>query len=238
MATPPQPHAIIGRHPEYGIVATNPTQHHVVDWYFERCNFSRVPGHPFLYAFDGPPGTEMTRTQAMVGLMRRAGFAVETDLTLPPSSAERPARGNDFDPDVAFADDPQLGLVAATASTPLDPNRGDDTLLAHGWLHETALDVYTLPTHLDRPAALAALTETVRDLHGRGRVVAVQPELAAAVQGAGAKEPSSAHSAGVPLKAEATLPSARARPNVGEPPSISVTHPVPTTDRTQPPRGR
>jgi hypothetical protein len=238
MATPPEPHAIIGRHPEYGIVATNPTQHHVVDWYFERCNFSRVPGHPFLYAFDGPPGTEMTRTQAMVGLMRRAGFAVETDLTLPPSSGERPFRGNDFDPDVAFADHPHLGLVAATASTPVDPNRGDDTLLAHGWLHEAALDVYTLPIHLDRPAALATLTETVRDLHGRGRVVAVHPGLVAAARSVSAKEPFSVRSGRGPLKGEAFLPSTGTRPNAGEPPSTSVTHPVPTTDRTQPPRGR
>lgn len=120
MASSPEPHVVIGRHPDHGIVATNPAQHHVVDWYFERCNFSRVPGHPFLYAFDGPPGTEATRTQAMVGLMRRAGFTVEADLAMPPNE---PARGTGFTPDVAFAEHPQLGLVAATASTHLNPNR-------------------------------------------------------------------------------------------------------------------
>ncbi|MGM0358461.1 hypothetical protein ACNFRX_00425 [Streptomyces griseoaurantiacus] len=234
MASSPEPHVVIGRHPDHGIVATNPTQHHVVDWYFARCNFSRVPGHPFLYAFDGPPGTETTRTQAMVGLMRRAGFTVETDLTMPPSE---PAQGAGITPDVAFAEHPQLGLVAATASTHEEPDRGDGILRAHGWLHQTALDIYTLPAQLDSPTTLATLANTVQALHSEGRVVAVQPELVTAARGTIANKPPSAHEVTASTSKEASLPSSHALPNAAEPTSTRVVHPEAVTDR-RPPRGR
>jgi hypothetical protein len=235
MASSPEPHVVIGRHPDHGIVATNPTQHHVVDWYFERCNFSRLPGHPFLYTFDGPPGTETTRTEAMVGLMRRAGFTVETDLTMPPNE---PARGAGLTPDVAFAEHPQLGLVAATSSTDEEPNRADDTLLTHGWLHQPALDIYTLPPQQDRPTTLATLRGTVRALHDEGRIVAVQPELATAAQGAIADEAPSAHNAGANTRYGTALPSSRVQPGAADPTSTRAIRIEPITDRKPPPRGR
>lgn len=82
------------------------------------------------------------------------------------------------------------------------------------------------------------LTKTVRALHDDGRVVAVQPELAAAAQGAIARELPSARKAAAKPKGETTLPSSRAQPSATMLPSTWAIDPEPITDRTPPPRGR
>jgi hypothetical protein len=84
------------------------------------------------------------------------------------------------DPDVVFAEHPELGIVAA-ASTPGGPDRGDHALTARGWIHHEKLDIYTLPGRLDRASALTVVSGTIRALQNKGQTVAADPGLAQAV---------------------------------------------------------
>ncbi|MDT0407752.1 MULTISPECIES: hypothetical protein [Streptomyces] len=85
------------------------------------------------------------------------------------------------DPDVVFAEHPELGIVAATASTPDGPDRGDHALTARGWVHHKELDIYTLPGRLDRASALTVVSGSIRALQNKGQIVAADPGLAQAV---------------------------------------------------------
>ncbi|MET8556524.1 MULTISPECIES: hypothetical protein [unclassified Streptomyces] len=85
------------------------------------------------------------------------------------------------DPDVVFAEHPELGIVAATASTPDGPDRGDHALTARGWIHHKELDIYTLPGRLDRASALTVVSGSIRALQNKGQIVAADPGLAQAV---------------------------------------------------------
>ncbi|MFD6152964.1 hypothetical protein [Streptomyces sp. NPDC060243] len=85
------------------------------------------------------------------------------------------------DPDVVFAEHPELGIVAATASTPDGPDRGDHALTARGWIHHEELDIFTLPGRLDRASALTVVSGSIRALQNKGRIVAADPDLAQAV---------------------------------------------------------
>ncbi|EDY43036.1 hypothetical protein [Streptomyces sp. SPB074] len=85
------------------------------------------------------------------------------------------------DPDVVFAEHPELGIVAATASTPDGPDRGDHALTARGWIHHEELDIFTLPGRLDRASALTVVSGSIRALQNKGRIVAADPGLAQAV---------------------------------------------------------
>jgi len=181
MTSPATFDVVLGRHPDHGIVATNPTQHHVADWYLDRLGFQRIPDRPSLYALQAPPAEATQRAAEAVRLMEQAGLSVHTDLSIPSRSS---------DPDVAIADHPRLGVVAAT-STPwpaLTPS--DYSLRALGWQYQPSLDIYTLPARLD---ALTTVAGTVRTLHESGHTVAVQPALAEAVARRSAHPSAAAH---------------------------------------------
>jgi hypothetical protein len=76
---------------------------------------------------------------------------VDVDAAFDPSPTSGPAPARDrpprVEPDVAFAEHPQLGVVAATAD---GASLGGQLLEEHGWRHNPSLDIYTLPITTDR----------------------------------------------------------------------------------------
>ncbi|MFD8087094.1 hypothetical protein ACFV4F_35995 [Kitasatospora sp. NPDC059722] len=83
------------------------------------------------------------------------------------------------EPEVAFAEHPRLGIVAATADTINAVERGGAILEAHGWQFNHVLDVYTLSAGTVRGESLERLAAATTAMHRAGDLrVAVQPQLA------------------------------------------------------------
>ncbi|MCX5314764.1 hypothetical protein [Streptomyces sp. NBC_00154] len=175
------PDVAIGSHPDYGIVAANPKQLAATTWMLEGFGFRPVPDQPTLYALADQQRDGQGRVSRAVALLRRAGYQVDVDAAFDPSLAsgatparDRPSR---IDPEVAFAEHPQLGIVAATSdhSSALG---GRLILEEHGWRHNPALDIYTLPITIDRGEALGRVSNATLSMHRSDLQVAVQPLLA------------------------------------------------------------
>lgn len=175
----PLPDIAVGRHPDFGIVATNPNDRAASAWMLRGFDFHPVPGHPDLYAMadqqrDGPG----LATRA-VDLLRRANYRVQVDAefdTFPevpsPAPAVIPQR---IEPDVAFADHPRLGIVAATTDGAV---AGGQILEEHGWRRHPSLDIYVLPPATGRDHALGQVAQATVAMHRADLQVAVQPALA------------------------------------------------------------
>lgn len=175
----PLPDIAVGHHPDFGIVATNPKHLAPSTWMLGRLEFHPVPGHPDLYALadqhrDGPG-----RATRAVALLRRANYRVQVDAefdTLPaaPEPVPTATLSQRLEPDVAFADHPGLGIVAATDGT----FTGGQLLEEHGWQHHPSLDIYTLPPATGRDQALGKVTQATAAMHRAHLHVALQPALA------------------------------------------------------------
>ncbi|MGW0823785.1 hypothetical protein [Streptomyces sp. NPDC002845] len=184
MPTPehdPLPYIAVGRHPDFGIVASNPKHLAASAWMLKGFDFHPVPDHPNLYALANQQRDGQGRATRAVALLRKAGYRVDVDAAFDPSLASGPApvRGQPprVEPDVAFAEHPQLGVVAATAdgSSALG---GRLILEEHGWRHNPSLDIYTLPITTDRSEALGKVATATLAMHRSDLQVAVQPLLA------------------------------------------------------------
>jgi hypothetical protein len=181
----PLPDVIVGHHPDHGIVATTPTPFAAGRWMLDRLGFHPLAANPDLLALDDPQRDGPDRATRAVALLRTAGYRVDADLALdpelaPPSPQRAPAAPRRVGPDIAFAEHPRLGLVAATTEGVPEAH----TLLdAHGWQHHPRLDIYTLPSGTDRPQALTTLAATTAATQEAGLQAAVQPRLADAVAG-------------------------------------------------------
>ncbi|WP_432075776.1 hypothetical protein [Streptomyces wuyuanensis] len=169
----------VGRHPDYGIVAANPKNLAAGTWMLERLDFRPVLGEPTLYALTDQQRDGQGRATRAVALLRNAGFRVNTDAvfnpSLVPDAGPVPSRAPHAEPDVAFAEHPRLGIVAA-----IDSRASGLTGLAlveHGWRHDRRLDIYTLPG-ASRDEALGKVADATLALHRSGVQVAVQPRLA------------------------------------------------------------
>ncbi|MFJ6101888.1 hypothetical protein ACIQHY_12920 [Streptomyces sp. NPDC092359] len=107
----------VGRHPDYGIVAANPKNLAAGTWMLERLDFRPVPGKPTLYALADQHRDGQGRATRAVALLRNASFQVDADAAFDPSLASgagpAPSRVPLGEPEVAFAEHPQLGIVAA-----------------------------------------------------------------------------------------------------------------------------
>ncbi|MER8036088.1 hypothetical protein [Streptomyces hydrogenans] len=169
----------VGRHPDYGIVAANPKNLPAGTWMLERLDLRPVPGEPTLYALTDQQRDGQGRATRAVELLRNADFRVDADAVFEPSFA--PGAGPALsrvplgEPEVAFAEHPRLGIVAA-----LDDRTSGLTelaLLDHGWRHDPHLDIYTLPS-TSRSAALGKVADATLALHRSGVLVAVAPRLA------------------------------------------------------------
>ncbi|MFE6101316.1 hypothetical protein ACFVQ4_15260 [Streptomyces laurentii] len=169
----------VGRHPDHGIVAANPKNLAVGTWMLERLDFRPVPGEPTLYALTDQQRDGQGRATRAVALLRNADFRVDADAAfeplLVPGADPAPSRVPLGEPEVAFAEHPQFGIVAA-----LDDRASGLTglaLLDRGWRHDPVLDIYTLPS-TSRSAALEKVADITLDLHRSGVRVAVSPRLA------------------------------------------------------------
>ncbi|MGQ4352888.1 hypothetical protein [Streptomyces drozdowiczii] len=174
------PDLAFGHHPVYGIVAANPKNLAASTWMLKGFDFHPVPDQPTLYALAHQERDEHGRTSRAVELLRKAGYQVDVDAALDPSlpSDAAPARdrGPLGEPDVAFAEHPQLGVVAA-----IDDRTSGLTGLAlveYGWRHNAILDVYTLPVATGRDETLGKAAGATLALHQSGVQVAVHPRLA------------------------------------------------------------
>ncbi|MGW3333150.1 hypothetical protein ACWDF9_21710 [Streptomyces rubiginosohelvolus] len=175
------PDVAFGHHPHHGIVAANPKQLVSTAWMLARFDFHPVPDQPTLYALadqrrDGPG-----RTSRAVALLREAGYQVDVDAAYDPSLASRAHPTRDqaprADPEVAFAEHPQLGIVAATSdhSSALG---GQLILEENGWRLDPNLDIYTLPVTADRTESLQKVASATVAMQRSGLQVAVHPRLA------------------------------------------------------------
>ncbi|AEW95128.1 MULTISPECIES: hypothetical protein [Streptomycetaceae] len=175
------PDLAFGHHPVYGIVAANPKNLAASAWMLKGFDFHPVPDQPTLYALADQQRDGQGRTTRAVAMLRRAGYQVDVDAAFDPSLASRDARARDqpprIDPDVAFAEHPQLGIVAATGdhSSALG---GRLILEEHGWRHDPNLDIYTLPITTDRSQALAKVANATVAMHRSDLQVAMHPVLA------------------------------------------------------------
>ncbi|MFF3127086.1 hypothetical protein ACFVRD_33370 [Streptomyces sp. NPDC057908] len=175
------PDVAIGRHPDYGIVAANPKHLAASAWMLKGFDFHPVPDQPTLYALADQQRDGQGRATRAVTLLRDAGYQVDVDAAFDPSLAseatadlDRPPR---MVPDIAFAEHPQLGIIAATDdhSSALG---GRLVLEEHGWRHNPALNIYTLPITTDRSEALGKVVDAMLSMHRSDLQVAVQPSLA------------------------------------------------------------
>jgi hypothetical protein len=217
MSSPkPIPDVIVGHHPDHGIVATTPTPFAAGRWMLDRLGFRPLADSPDLFALDDQEPDGSDRATRAVALLRTAGYRVDADIALdpehaPPSPQREPTAPCRVGPDIAFAEQPRLGLVAATTEGVPEAH----TLLdAHGWQHHPRLDIYTLPAGTDRPQALTTLAATTAAAQRAGLQAAVQPRLASAVadhrlnQAATARGPANAPSAiSASARDQATRPS-------------------------------
>ncbi|MEU3792971.1 hypothetical protein AB0F07_24730 [Streptomyces fructofermentans] len=180
----PLPDIAVGRHPDFGIVASNPKQLAASTWMLKGFDFHPVSDHPNLYALANQQRDGQGRATRAVGLLRKAGYRVDADAAFDPSPASSPAAARDrpprVEPNVAFAEHPQLGVVAATAD---GTSLGGQLLEEHGWRHNSSLDIYTLPITTDRSEALGKVATATLAMHRVALQVAVQPLLAQDVAG-------------------------------------------------------
>ncbi|MEW2093256.1 hypothetical protein OH769_27585 [[Kitasatospora] papulosa] len=174
------PDLAFGHHPVHGIVAANPKNLAASTWMLKGFDFHPVPDQPTLYALADQSRDGHGRTSRAIELLRKADYQVDVDAALDPALAPDTTQVRDHgplgEPDVAFADHPQLGIVAA-----LDDRVSGLSGLAlveDGWRHNLSLDIYTLPATTDRVEALGKVADATVALHRSGLQVAVQPRLA------------------------------------------------------------
>ncbi|MFB7620050.1 hypothetical protein [Kitasatospora sp. NPDC056181] len=182
------PDVAVGRHPDHGIVAALPTRSAAAQWMLERLDFQRVPGHPDLYALTNQHHEATERAAWAVKLLTGAGYCVEADMSLTPDGSTGEVRAQarpgadpqpDPGPDVAFAEHPQLGIVAAVGGNqPLSPAV---FLEVDGWRWNRDLDIFLPPPVTNRAEALDAVARSTLELRRGSYQVAMQPQLAEAV---------------------------------------------------------
>lgn len=175
------PDIAVGHHPDYGITASNPKQLAASAWMLNGFDFHPVPGHARLYALANQESDGQGRADRAVALLRKAGYRVDTDVAFDPPLASAPASARDrapgVEPDVAFGEHPQLGVVAATADH-ASALGGRLILEEHGWRHDPGLDIYRLPSGTDRGVALGKVAAATVSMQRSDIQVAVQPRLA------------------------------------------------------------
>ncbi|MDX6350380.1 MAG: hypothetical protein QOF84_5170 [Streptomyces sp.] len=86
------PHIVIGRHPDLGIVAANRHDTPVIDHVLRRVGFHPVPGRRQLYALAEPERDGIRRARQAVQSLRIVRYQVAADAA--------------FEPDIVFAPDP------------------------------------------------------------------------------------------------------------------------------------
>jgi hypothetical protein len=178
----PLPDVVIGRHPDFGIIATNPTDLDASDWTLPLHQFYPRWDHPDLYVLADQQRDGRARAAHTVDVLRRAGFHVEADIefdSAPAAPDPEPATLTEHtEPDIAFAEHPRLGIIAATTDGSV---LGRQLFEEHGWLHNPSLDIYTLPPLPHRDDTLAKVARVFTAMRRVDLHVAMQPALARTV---------------------------------------------------------
>ncbi|WP_103508981.1 hypothetical protein [Streptomyces sp. SM13] len=204
---PSLPDVAFDHHPDHGIVAANPKQLVSTAWMLARFDFHPLPDQPTLYALADQQHDGPGRTSRAVALLREVGYQVDVDAAYDPSLASRAHPTRDqaprADPEVAFAEHPQLGIVAATSdhSSALG---GQLILEENGWRLDPNLDIYTLPVTADRTESVQKVASATVAMQRSGLQVAVHPRLA---------RDAALRRAPAPTSAERLLPGQGAIPN-------------------------
>jgi hypothetical protein len=205
-------------------------------------DFHPVPGHPRLYVLADQQHDGRGRATRAVDLLRRANYQVQADAEFdppPPSPKPTPstAISRHVEPDVAFAEHPRLGIVAATADGAV---LGGQLLEEHGWRRNPDLDIYTLTTATSRSEALGKLAQATAAMHRADLHVAVQPALADDVTARRPPSPTRSGPRGLSQSAAArrfpTLKAAAlARTSrLGTAPNVPIRAPVASAPATRP----
>ncbi|WP_338932714.1 hypothetical protein WEB32_30315 [Streptomyces netropsis] len=84
----PEPHVVVGRHPELGYVALNPQNLFVADHVLKLLGFEPVPDSK-LYSLANPEHDGERRTQQAITSLRAARYQVAADLSLDPAPPQR-----------------------------------------------------------------------------------------------------------------------------------------------------
>ncbi|MFD1660211.1 hypothetical protein ACFSL4_18905 [Streptomyces caeni] len=93
------PHIVIGRHPDLGIVAANRHNTPVIDHVLRRVGFEPVPGRRQLYALAEPDRDGIRRARQAVQSLRIVRYQVAVDADLEPDSlAPRPLHNRHREP--------------------------------------------------------------------------------------------------------------------------------------------
>ncbi|QKW53613.1 hypothetical protein [Streptomyces buecherae] len=161
------PDIALGHHPDHGIVAANPKRLAAGAWLLEGFGFRPVPGEPTLYALTTQQNDGSSRATQTVALLRKAGYQVHTDAAFEPALVTVTAPVKDrpllMEPDIAFAEHPQLGIVAAIDDRP-SALGGGPILEEHGWRHSPPLDIYLLALFTFSSSVCRPVWEAVGDL--------------------------------------------------------------------------
>ncbi|MEU1821329.1 hypothetical protein ABZ502_02585 [Streptomyces abikoensis] len=80
----PEPHVVVGRHPEFGYVALNTQDLFVADHVLKALGFQPVPGSK-LYALTSPSQDGERRTRQAIASLRAAHYQVAADISLAPA---------------------------------------------------------------------------------------------------------------------------------------------------------
>lgn len=189
----PLPDAAVGHHPDHGIVAANPKQLAASTWMLKRLDFRPVPGQPTLYALADQQRDGQERATRAVALLRKVDYQVDADAAFDPSLAPEPSTTRHqlprAEPDIAFAEHPQLGIVAF-AGHHCSATADRLSLLDEGWRHDSNAGVYILPTTIGRTEALMKVANVTSSMHRSGLRAVAEPLLARDV--APYRQPSSA----------------------------------------------
>ncbi|GHF27291.1 hypothetical protein GCM10010218_05290 [Streptomyces mashuensis] len=84
----PEPHVIVGRHPELGYVALNPQELFVADHVLKLLGFQPVPDSK-LYALANPENDGERRAQQAIASLRAARYQVAADISLDPTQPQQ-----------------------------------------------------------------------------------------------------------------------------------------------------
>ncbi|MEV7468873.1 hypothetical protein AB0O20_20555 [Streptomyces kronopolitis] len=126
--------------------------------YVKRPVTGQAPDHPKLYALADQQRDGQGRVTRAVAMLRKAGYQVDVDAAFAPSLAPETVPARDRPPrietDVAFAEHPQLGIVAATDDR--SHALGGRLLEEHGWRHDPSCGPRGTPDPLNMPATPCA----------------------------------------------------------------------------------
>lgn len=86
----PDPHVVVGRHPEFGYVALNTQDLFVADHVLKLLDFQPVPDSK-LYALANPGHDGERRTRQAIASLRAARYQVAADISLDPAPPQQAA---------------------------------------------------------------------------------------------------------------------------------------------------